>query len=605
MGVVSPQAARTGLSEAEYATLHQYLTDYGVREVTAYNYPGAEVGLNEPVYRGVVDGSTVSLSPAATSGDWSYLDGTMVLDDLDPAQSESWGYVATPAPGASFQPILTTTAPSGESGVLMGVHTEQDREQLVLTIGMNRYQQHFKALSHGIVSWLTRGVSTSLYRNMFSVHIDDVFLADDEWSAEGNCTVGDGCDPVDYPTTAPGASSRMNAADVSTLTAWEDANGIELDMTFNAAGVTQSDPLADALLASKNQLRWINHTWNHTNLDSLDQAQIEDQINRNLDWAQANGIPIDPTELVTGEHSGLRSGPGQTDNAALGPALDASGVKWVATDNSREQAQRSVGGALTVPRHPMNIYYNTSTEANAIDEYNWIYTSEKDGGSGICEGSSNSTCITPLHPVTGFADFIAPQEARFALGHALAMDPRPHYAHQSNLTNDQILYPVLDGVVDTYNGLFSDSAPLVNPSHSESGEELRRRTAWTAGAPDVAATVKGDQLVITNSGSAPVEVPVTTPTGSDLDVTGQHIGYAGARSGWITVDAGESVTVTLATHAGFRTPSDVAEPPAPAARSLPRSTASRALETGTVELPPVNEATTVGAVTAGHHHAVG
>ena len=601
MGIVSPQAARTGLSDAEDAALTRYAADYGVREVAAYNWPGADVGLDAPVYTGGVDGSTVTLSSAATSGHWSYLDGTLTLDDLDPGIDESWGYVATPVPGAPFQPVLSATAPDGASGVLMGVHTEQERERLILTIGMNRYQEQFKALSHGIVSWLTRGVSTSLYRNMFSVHIDDVFLADDEWSAEGNCTVGDGCDPEEYPVDAPDASSRMNAADVSVLTAWEDANGIELDMTFNGAGAAPSDPLTSALLASRNDLRWINHTWDHTNLDSLSRDEIESQITRNLAWAEDNGVPLDPTELVSGEHSGLRSGPGRADNPALAPALDATGVTWIATDNSREQAQRTVGGALTVPRHPMNIYYNTSTEATAIDEYNWIYTSTANGGSGTCTGSSTSTCIEPLHPVNGFDDIIAPQEARFALGHALDMDPRPHYAHQSNLTNDRILYPVLDRMVGAYHRLFSTSTPLVNPSHAEAGEELRRRTAWAAAAADVAATVKGDQLVITNAGAAAVDVPVTTPTGSDLDVTGPHTGYADARSGWITVGAGQRVTVTLGADVGFRTPDEASGTSAAAARGLPRSMGTRARERGTVELPPVNEATRVGAVSANYH----
>ena len=602
LGVVSPQAARTGLTDEEDATLTRYLADYGVREVAAYNWPSADVGLSAPVFSGVVDGSTVTLSQAATSGDWSYLDGVLTLDDLDPTVDESWGYIAPPAPGAAFQPVLTATAPDGASGVLMGVHTEEERERLILTIGMNRYQQHFKALSHGIVSWLTRGVSTSVYRNHFSVHIDDVFLADDEWNAEGNCTVGDGCDPQEYPTTAPDASSRMNAADVSTLTAWEDANGVELDVTFNAAGAGPADPLTSALLASKDDLRWINHTWDHTNLDSLSQAEIRDQITRNVNWARSNGVALDPTELVTGEHSGLRSGPGQGDNPDLAPALDATGVRWVATDNSREQVQRRVGEALTVPRHPMNIYYNTSTTLNAIDEYNWIYTSAADGGSGVCTDSSTSTCIDPLDPVTGFDDFIAPQEARFALGHALDMDPRPHYAHQSNLTNDRILYPVLDRLVATYDELFSASAPLVNPSHAEAGQELRRRAAWTAAAPDVTATVTGSQLVVTNSGPRTVDVPVTTPAGSDLGVSGPHSGYAGGRSGWITVGAGESVTVTLAADAGFRAPTETADPAA--ARALPRFRDSRATENGTVELPPVNEATRVGAI-GPQHRTVG
>jgi hypothetical protein len=38
-------------------------------------------------------------------------------------------------------------------------------------------------------------------------------------------------------------------------------------------------------------------------------------------------------------------------------------------------------------------------------------------------------------------------EIRNALKYILTNDPRPFYAHQSNLTGDGILYPVLDGIL--------------------------------------------------------------------------------------------------------------------------------------------------------------
>src|SRR5699024_1555071 len=133
------------------------------------------------------------------------------------------------------------------------------RERLIITVAMNRYQQQFKVLSHGMISWLTRGVSTSMYRNTFNVQIDDVFLADDEWNPDADCTFGADC------TVPPGpgdlASSRMTADDVQTARTWEDANGIELDMTFNAFGARDGDALTDALLAARDEFRWINHTW--------------------------------------------------------------------------------------------------------------------------------------------------------------------------------------------------------------------------------------------------------------------------------------------------------------------------------------------------------
>ena len=50
----------------------------------------------------------------------------------------------------------------------------------------------------------------------------------------------------------------------------------------------------------------------------------------------------------------------------------------------------------------MNIYYNVGTKSEMADEYNWIYTSVANGGSGICENNPLSTCIAPLNTTTGF-----------------------------------------------------------------------------------------------------------------------------------------------------------------------------------------------------------
>lgn len=269
LGVVTPTAEHPALSDTERTALAAVESDYGIREVAAYSWASPAVGLDLPSYSGAVDGLEVTLTPAARAGDWSYLDGTVTLDDVSPEIPESHGYVATPLPGtadSSFTPVLTTTAPGGATGTLLGVFTEGGRERLVSTFASNRHQQHFRVLSHGIVSWLTRGVSTSLYRNTLNVQIDDVFLADDEWSADGDCTIGDGCDPERYPADAPGASSRMDATDVAALTAWQDTAGLRLDMTYNAAGAAPGDGLTDALLASRDRLRWINHTWDHPNL---------------------------------------------------------------------------------------------------------------------------------------------------------------------------------------------------------------------------------------------------------------------------------------------------------------------------------------------------
>ena len=62
------------------------------------------------------------------------------------------------------------------------------------------------------------------------------------------------------------------------------------------------------------------------------QAFVAKALQDNISWAQANALPnFNPSVLVTGEHSGLKTLPQQpNNNPFLAPALAAVGVKWTA-----------------------------------------------------------------------------------------------------------------------------------------------------------------------------------------------------------------------------------------------------------------------------------
>ncbi len=60
------------------------------------------------------------------------------------------------------------------------------------------------------------------------------------------------------------------------------------------------------------------------------------------------------------------------------------------------------GAAHAIPRYPTNIYYNVSTEAQEVDEYNTLYTPVAEGGK--CVTTSTNTCeTTPAN----FAEIVA------------------------------------------------------------------------------------------------------------------------------------------------------------------------------------------------------
>ncbi|QKV91055.1 hypothetical protein HUT19_04295 [Streptomyces sp. NA02950] len=104
------------------------------------------------------------------------------------------------------------------------------------------------------------------------------------------------------------------------------------------------------------------------------QSQFRLLARGTVGWAtQGIHLGADRTELITGEHSGLKTLPQQPSDHPNPPsALTLTGVTSLASDASREQEQRTLGPATTVPRHPMNIFYNAGRAAEQVDEDNWV-----------------------------------------------------------------------------------------------------------------------------------------------------------------------------------------------------------------------------------------
>ena len=102
----------------------------------------------------------------------------------------------------------------------------------------------------------------------------------------------------------------MSAADVAKAVQWSQQTGLKLDMVYNGAGNEQyrgaPPTAAGPLQQQQEQFRWINHTFEHPNLDCSTQSFIPNQITQNSTWAtRTASVPVDSAELVTGEHSGL------------------------------------------------------------------------------------------------------------------------------------------------------------------------------------------------------------------------------------------------------------------------------------------------------------
>ena len=355
----------------------------------------------------------------------------------------------------------------------------------------------------------------------------------------------------------------MSPDDVTAAVNWMQANDYQLTLAFNGAYAyvdNAPDPLADSLRANAASFRWLNHGYEHIyqgceqdfttipwscKVDSLGQVvwvpqpTIYDEIQRNIVTGQALGLPFDATEYLSGEHSGMFLLPQQPlDNPNFAAALTQAGILHIGSDASRDNVSRQVGSATTIPRHPTALYYNTATRAQAVDEYNWFYTSVANGGSGLCEAAA--TCITPLDPITGFTSYIVPTDAAYDMNFILGNDPRPFYAHTSNMTGDRLLYNLLDTILGTYRAAFTPATPPVNLTLTQASTELQRQTQWsTTGTAGVTGYVQNGQITVTNTTG--VSVPLTAPAGTTVIGTTLEP-YGGEVSAWL---APGSTTGTL------------------------------------------------------------
>jgi len=651
----------SALAPEEWAALTAFEQTFHVRQLTAYTFPGADYGLNPPTTSGPIDGTEPTLTAAGQAA-FPYLQGTVKIG------AGTWGYGATPLEGAAFSTLLA----DGAGNALVGIYTHPDgREEMVQTFDSNPFQLHSQLLRHGQLAWATRGTFFGDQRNYLELHIDDIFLPDDIW------------DPVTHTTNfTPEAAVRMTTGDVATAVAWSRATGLRLDALYNGGGSVAyrdehggSDPLLSAFQANRAAFGWVNHTYDHPNLDCSARGFIVDQILNNTAWARTNGFSVNAGELVTGEHSGLANlipgSPGLIDPPSIEDAWDTSlggtlrggtydyaitastprgetvgttatvvvPVTRLATASVRidfltvchaqtykvyrrlspagawalistipqptpafnsggavtikfrdigttgtpatppsvngaaldpygqnpsfEAALRSAGvrntggdaskpypvtptsatgptyaagtsfvenGFRVIPRYPTNVYYNTATQEQQLDEYNYLYLPPWLGGA--CVNSAVTTCFSA--PAT-WDDYVRAESDRI-FGHMMGNDPRPHYFHQTNLAESDradgaVFYPVLNAMLAGYNRWFNTTVPILQLTPTQISDQIGRQDTWAA-ARGVTGYIEGVRVTIANG----------TTTRAVVPLSGTEVGtlYGGTRSGWANAAVGSS-----------------------------------------------------------------
>jgi hypothetical protein len=330
----------SALTDAEWERLARFERTFGIRQLSDYTAPTPAHGLNT-VVGATQDGSVGTLTAAGRAA-FPYLKGTIPIANDDPTVAEAFGYVGTPTSSDNWQTLLTGP---GNAGAYLGIYTHPDdgREEMVMTVAGNENQSHTQLLRHGELNWVTRGVFLGYQRNYLELQVDDLFLGDDAWVPATHSTNFDAA-----------AASRMTAADLAQAVAWSKSRGLRLDFAFNGGGSVAyttehgSDPLAAAFAdaTTRNTFGYINHTYDHPNMDCSTSAFITKELHDNVVWGQAHGLPLDATETITGEHSGLANSrpgnPGTIDPpffdaitpAATGGTLPAGTYDYALTAQS-------------------------------------------------------------------------------------------------------------------------------------------------------------------------------------------------------------------------------------------------------------------------------
>lgn len=286
-------------SSGQLTALDSYESSFGVRQVDGYVYPSASVGLTA-----AGSGAMSGTAQLTTSG----LAALPELKGPVPFEAGAYGYPATPVSGAPVTPWIQNAA--GQTLAAVYQHPATDAQagvaELALTFNYNRTQLPWLLLAPGLINWVTQNTHLGLYRNYFGQDVDDVFIADNEWSNKYQCTPaatnpndvlcpsGVGGNPADGPP-----DTQMSAADVDYVANWEKQTGIKLEFAFNAIGACtaptagaassancsgsstvngttytdpghQADPgypndaaFVNELLKQQASFNWITHTWSH------------------------------------------------------------------------------------------------------------------------------------------------------------------------------------------------------------------------------------------------------------------------------------------------------------------------------------------------------
>ena len=460
----SPGVYESALTAAQWQMLWQYQADFRVRQVTLYTYPGGapdNYGLN---VIGAADTSSTPIQASLTATGkqlFSYLNTASPI-----AIKNAWTYLAMPVSATNPVPLLTTA----NGYAIASIYTYPDgRQNLTITTDGNPELIHTLLLGYGVVNWVSKGFFLGERKVYLNAQPDDVLIADDLWDS---LRLSD----------QTGLEYRMTGNDYTKLIAWQNTlrasstntAQIRLEMPFNgvgASGIYRNDTLTAAVRRNPNQFKWVNHTYEHELLTAISYADALTQLNNNHNVAQQLKFQLYfKDSMIQPEISGLA-------NPEFLRAAKDFGIRYILSDTSQPGWKNPSPNAgfystyepsiLIIPRYPTNLYYNVSTPAEWISEYNYFYAP---GG---------------LFPTWGRAltySEVLDKESEMWLRYLLKYDLNPVMFHQSNLraydNKNSLLGDLINVTLNKFNSMYK--LPIRSPSQHETGVLMAARMAYNA-----------------------------------------------------------------------------------------------------------------------------
>ena len=493
-------AQTSALDAEEWAALADFEATFRVRRAVLAAWPDPDLGFGPATEKNTsIDPLEVDCTDA----------GPAVFRDVNCAVAQmiagDTAYLSVPAAGAPLTPLLTDAA----GHALAAIHRGGDGRQSLLLLFRNHPKRlHSLLFLHGVLGWVSGGTYLGERRIDLSAQLDDLFFASDLWG---------------------GGTYRIDEDDLKAGLAWMNSHrsqpstpDFRVAHAFNGKGAEEGDGLTEEVKAQSGEWHWINHTYRHARLDDIPYVPAYEEYTLNIQVAgQLPLLGFDVRNLVTPDVSGL------VNSEAMQAATDV-GIRFAVTDTSREGCDNPspnttfyneiAPSILLIPRRPTGLYYNVSTPAQWVDEYNHL--------------NADDWGYDSTYPQ------VIDRQSEALLHRLMRGDADPWMFHQSNLRAYDGVHSLLGDLVDATLAKLAAHlrVPVRTPPMDEIGLRFARRLDYDAAG--VRATLfRGRALVIDVARA--VSVPVTGVRSADGEA------YGGDVIGLIDAVPGTSTCVPL------------------------------------------------------------